>query len=816
MSELYQQLKVPAAQLRWRLDLSRLSFASTDELERQEDIVGQPRGVQAFRFAMQMNKPGYNVFVTGQPGIGRLEAVKKMLHDLAAKEKAPDDLCYVNNFKQEGAPILLRFKAGGGQQFKNDLHGLIDNLKISVPQLFESEEYIARRKEIMEAYEKKTTDFFKGLDKKVKDMGFSLVQVAMGQQQRPQLMPIVDGEPIPMGMLEQKMEKGRFPRKEYDDIKQKYDQLKEEIDKIFLEVRELQKDLQEKGRKFDRMMFRNLASEQFQPLLDKYGGEKIQSYLQGALNDLTENIDIFMAEQQGQNLPPGLMMMQPGDRFQPYEVNLLVDNAEQKTPPVIIESYPTYRNLFGNIERIVDRSGVWRTDFSKITVGSFLKANGGYLVLNLIDILTEPGVWPALKRALKTEEMEIQTFDPFYWFTSTGLKPEPIKMEIKVVLLGNPYLYYLLRYFDEDVPRIFKVRADFDSSMDKSEDAIAQLARVVRTSTEREKLRALDPSGAAALFEYLVRLTGRQEKIAISSPLITDLLTEADTLAGSENAGIISGRHIEQIIEDRIYRTNLLEEKMQEMIDRGSLLIDTEGQVTGQVNGLAVIDLGDHRFGRPSRITATTSMGREGVINIERESQMGGNIHNKGVFILSGYLRRMYAQDKPLSVSASIAFEQSYSGVEGDSASSTELYALLSSLAEVPIRQGIAVTGSVNQQGEIQAIGGVNEKIEGFFEVCRKKGLTGEQGVLIPSSNVQDLMLRKEVVEAVDQGRFNVWAVATINQGLEILTGEIAGERDEKGSYPEGSINARVNAKLFDLARKMKEFAAGEETKDKG
>jgi len=668
----------------------------------------------------------------------------------------------------------------------------------------------------MEAYEKKTTDFFKGLDKKVKDMGFSLVQVAMGQQQRPQLMPIVDGEPIPMGMLEQKMEKGRFPRKEYDDIKQKYDQLKEEIDKIFLEVRELQKDLQEKGRKFDRMMFRNLASEQFQPLLDKYGGEKIQSYLQGALNDLTENIDIFMAEQQGQNLPPGLMMMQPGDRFQPYEVNLLVDNAEQKTPPVIIESYPTYRNLFGNIERIVDRSGVWRTDFSKITVGSFLKANGGYLVLNLIDILTEPGVWPALKRALKTEEMEIQTFDPFYWFTSTGLKPEPIKMEIKVVLLGNPYLYYLLRYFDEDVPRIFKVRADFDSSMDKSEDAIAQLARVVRTSTEREKLRALDPSGAAALFEYLVRLTGRQEKIAISSPLITDLLTEADTLAGSENAGIISGRHIEQIIEDRIYRTNLLEEKMQEMIDRGSLLIDTEGQVTGQVNGLAVIDLGDHRFGRPSRITATTSMGREGVINIERESQMGGNIHNKGVFILSGYLRRMYAQDKPLSVSASIAFEQSYSGVEGDSASSTELYALLSSLAEVPIRQGIAVTGSVNQQGEIQAIGGVNEKIEGFFEVCRKKGLTGEQGVLIPSSNVQDLMLRKEVVEAVDQGRFNVWAVATINQGLEILTGEIAGERDEKGSYPEGSINARVNAKLFDLARKMKEFAAGEETKDKG
>jgi ATP-dependent Lon protease len=619
-------------------------------------------------------------------------------------------------------------------------------------------------------------------------------------------MPIVDGEPQPMPMLEDKVEKGRFPRQEFEQIKEKFEILKQEIDKIFLEIRELQKDLQEKGEKFDRTMFRNLASEQLQPIIDAFADEKVRSYLEAVLDDLTENIKIFMPDaQQTQGLPPGMAAVI--DFFQPYRVNLLVDNAEQKHPPVIIESHPTYRNLFGTIERIVDRSGVWRTDFSKIQAGSFLKANGGYLVLNLIDLLTEPGVWPALKRALKTEKMEIQTFDPFYWFTSTGLQPEPIPMEIKVVLMGDPYLYYLLRYYDEEVAKIFKVRADFDTSMDKSEAALAQLAGAIRGVVSREKLKDLEPSALAALLEHLVRVSGRQEKISISIPLMEDLLSEADSLAGRDGDKKIQGRHVEQALEDRIFRANLIEEKMQEMIDRGSLLIDVEGSVVGQVNGLAVISLGDYMFGRPSRITAVTSMGREGVINIEREADMAGAIHNKGVLILSGYLRRMYAQDKPLSVSASLAFEQSYSGVDGDSASSTELYALLSSLAEVPINQAIAVTGSVNQRGEVQAIGGVNQKIEGFFEVCRKKGLTGKQGVMIPASNVQDLMLRKEVVAAVRAGKFHVWAVKTIDEGLEILTGLAAGEYDaKKKSYPAGSLNARVNDKLSALAKGLKEF----------
>ncbi|MFO7604969.1 MAG: ATP-binding protein [Desulfurivibrionaceae bacterium] len=811
-NQLEKSLQVPVEKLRWRFDSSSLSFKSTEEVAAREDILGQPRGVQAFRFAMRMNKRGYNVFVTGRPGSGRMQAVEKMLHDIASEEKPPDDLCYVNNFKTEESPLLLRFKAGGGQEFKRDMQELVENLKTSVPQLFESEEYISRRKEIMESYEKKTGEFFKNLDKKVKEKGFSLVQTPTGgQQQRPQLMPVVDGEPIPMGALEMKVENGRFPEGEFEEVKKKYDELKNEIDKIFLEIRELQKELQEKGNKFDRMMFRNLAAEQFQPLFDKYEQEKIRAYLEAALQDMTENIAIFVVEQQNQQLPPG-MAMPVGDRFQPYQVNLLVDNTRQKKPPVIIESFPNYRNLFGTIERIVDRSGVWRTDFSKIKAGSFLKANGGYLVLNLSDLLIEPGVWPSLKRALKTEKMEIQTFDPFYWFTSTGLKPEPIEMEIKVIILGEPYFYYLLRHYDEDVQKVFKVRADFDSSMDRNEEALEQLTGAIRAIVDEQGLRSLDYSGVGALLEHLVRVSGRQEKISISMPLLTDLLCEAETLCAANQAKQIDAAHIEQVIKDRIYRSNLIEEKMQEMIDRGSVLIDTEGAAVGQVNGLSIIDLDEYRFGRPSRITATVSMGREGVINIEREAKMGGNIHNKGVLILSGYLRRMYAQDKPLSVTASIAFEQSYSGVEGDSASSTELYCLLSSLANVPIKQGIAVTGSVNQRGEIQAIGGVNEKIEGFFDVCEKRGLTGEQGVLIPRSNINDLMLREDVIAAVREGKFRIWSVARVEEGLELLTGIRAGEIGDDKRYPEGSVNAMVNDKLLELAKGLKEFA-GEDGK---
>jgi ATP-dependent Lon protease len=803
--------KVPVEKLRWRLDPASLPFESTDDLEPLKEIIGQKRGVDAFKFGMGMNKSGYNVFVTGMPGTGRMSTVRKLLEGMSEEQgQVPDDLCYVNNFKNTEAPILLRLPAGMGQKLKKDVRDFVETLKKDVPQLFESQEYLNRKKEIMEEYEKKGKSFFKDLDKKVREEGFALVDVQVGQVKRPEVMPLVDGNPTHIDQLEALVEKERFPKEEFETLKEKQSKLREDIDQIFLELRDLQKGVQETVEKMDRLMFMKLATELTAPLKQKYKSKNIDTYFNDMLEDMAENLQIFAT--QPQQVIPGLPFMMPeGDRFQPYQVNLLVDNTEQKGPPVLVETHPTYRNLFGSIERIVDRSGVWRTDFSKIKAGSLVKANGGYLVLNLLEAIVEPGVWPSLKRALKTKKMEIETYDPFYLFTTTGLKPGPIEMDIKVVVISDDYLYHLLLAYDEDVKKIFKVRADFDTAMDKNDESVRQFAEFLKMKTHEDKLKLFDRTAIAALVEEAVRMTGRQEKISTSFPVITDIIRESDYWAGEDKQSTVQEKHVDKAIESRIYRSNMIEEHIQEMIDRGTLMIDTEGTVVGQVNGLAVYNLGDFMFGKPSRITASTSMGRAGIINIEREADLSGNTHNKGILILGGYLRKKYAQDKPLTMSASIAFEQSYSGVDGDSASSTEIYALLSSLAGVPIKQSVAVTGSVNQKGEVQAIGGVNYKIEGYYDCCRHKGITGEQGVMIPESNVKDLMLRKDVVEAVKAGKFNVYSVKMIDEGIEILTGMPAGKIKADGTYPKGTINNLVNEKLKSLAEGLKEF--GEEEK---
>ncbi|MFC1868270.1 Lon protease family protein, partial [Thermodesulfobacteriota bacterium] len=582
---------------------------------------------------------------------------------------------------------------------------------------------------------------------------------------------------------------------------------------IFLEIRDLQKEIQRNSDEMDRLMFMKMAGELVEPLKDRYEGEKIENYFDDMLEDMSENMQIFAS--QNQQAAPGLPMAVPqGDAFQPYQVNLLVDNSDQKGPPIIVESYPTYRNLFGSIERVVDRSGIWRTDFSKIKTGSFVKANGGYLVVNLLDAAMEPGVWPALKRSLKTNKMEIQTYDPFYLFTTTGLKPEPIEMDAKVVVISNAYLYHMLMAYDEDVAKIFKVRADFDNSMNRDEESILKFAEFIKMKSDEDHLSPFDQKAVATLVEQAVRMAGRQEKISLSFPVLTDIIKEADYWAGQRNASKVTEKDVDQAIDARIYRSNMVEEHIQEMIDRGTLMIDVEGEVVGQVNGLAVYSMGDYMFGKPSRITASTSMGRAGIINIEREADMSGSTHNKGILILSGYLREKYAQDKPLTISASIAFEQSYGSVDGDSASSTEIYALLSSLSGVPIKQSIAVTGSMNQKGKVQAIGGVNEKIEGFYDCCHKAGLTGKQGVMIPEANVKDLMLRKDVVAAIKKGKFTVYAVKTIDEGIEILTGKKAGEAKPDGAYPKETINYLANGTLMKLAEGLSKFGKENEKED--
>ncbi|MFC1822566.1 Lon protease family protein [Thermodesulfobacteriota bacterium] len=807
--------EVPVEKLRWKLDPSTLPLETTDDLKPLKEIIGQKRGVEAFRFGMGMTKPGYNVFVTGIAGTGRLSTVRKLLEELSSRNgRKPDDLAYVNNFKNNEAPILLRLPAGKGKGFKKDIHNFVETLKKEVPQLFESQDYLNRKKEVLEEYEKKGKSFFKNLDKKVREEGFSLVDVQVGQMKRPEVMPLVDGNPTPIEQIEAMVEKGRFPKEEYDEMREKQNSLRGEIDQIFLELRDLQGRLQENIEKMDRLMFMKMSSELAAPLIEKYQNKVIEKYLNDMLEDMTENIKIF-SPQQPQQIPGIPMMVPEANVFQPYEVNLMVDNSEQKGPPVIIESYPTYRNLFGSIERVVDRSGVWRTDFSKIKAGSIVKANGGYLVLNLMDAIIEPGVWQALKRSLKTEKMEIQTYDPFYLFTTTGLKPEPIEMDAKVVVISDAYVYHLLHAYDEDVKKIFKVRADFDNTMEKSDESIGKFAEFIKMKSDEDNLKPFDRTAVAAIIERAVRMTGRQEKISTSFPALTELIREADYWAGEDGKKAVDAKHVQQAIDAKVYRSNMIEEHLQEMIDRGTLMIDVDGEVVGQVNGLAVYNLGDYMFGKPSRITASTSMGRAGIINIEREADMSGSTHNKGILILSGYLRKKYAQDKPLTMSASIAFEQSYGGVDGDSASSTEIYALLSSLSDVPINQSIAVTGSVNQKGQVQAIGGVNQKIEGFFDCCSQSGITGNQGVMIPESNVKDLMLRNDVLEAVKKGKFHIYAVKTIDEGIEVLTGKKSGERKADGTYPTGTINSLVDKKLSELAEGLKNFGDDDKKEEK-
>jgi len=811
------QFEVPVEMLKWTLDPKQLKFKTTDDLEPQTNIIGQKRGVEAFRFGMGVLKKGYNIFVTGQPGTGRLSTVKKLLGEMADKDKTPCDLCYVNNFKHPEAPIQLRFKSGEGGRFKKDMQDFLDTVKREAPQLFESEEYIARKNQIAEAHEKKVISFYKAIEDRVKDTGLVVVRMQMGPIQRPDVVPLVDGEPKRMIELEEMVVNGRFPKEEYERLNDKRIELKEEIDTIVQNLKGLQKDVGKKHEEVDRLMFTALAQDFIKSLRETYKDDKVLKHLDAVLEDMADNLDNIksLGGPPKQGPFPGMMFGAPSAEmiFQPYQVNLLVDNAEVEGPPIIVESYPTYRNLFGSIERVQDHSGGWHTDYTKIKAGSFVKANGGYLVINLMDAIFEPGVWQTLKRSLKIEQIEIETFDPYYFISATGLKPEPIDMDVKVVVLGSPYLYMILKNYDEDVPKIFKVRADYESSMDLTDDSVLQVARFIKAEVEKNNLKSFSASGVSAVMEEAVRWTGRQEKISTAFPVIGDLLSEADYFAQQGKSKTVNGEHIKEAIDAKVYRSNQVEERIQEMIDRGSLFVDTDGEVVGQVNGLAVYSMGDYAFGKPARITAVTSLGKEGIINIEREAEMSGPTHNKGMLILSGFLRSRFAQDKPMSLAASIAFEQSYGGIDGDSASSTELYALLSSLSVKPIRQYVAVTGSVNQYGEVQPIGGVNEKIEGFYLCCKKSGMNGKQGVMIPYSNVKDLMLRDEVIDAVKAGKFHIWAVKTIDEGIEILTGVKGGDRGKNGAYPKNTINALVDEKLKSLADQL--VAYGKDDKKK-
>jgi lon-related putative ATP-dependent protease len=804
--------EVPLDRLRWRCDPDTLPFESTENIQPCQEIIGQGRGLEAIRVGIDINSIGYNIFVTGLAGTGRFTTIKCVLEEIDVKEKMPNDLCYVNNFKNPDMPHMLNLPAGQGNAFKKEMETLIEALKKKIPLMFENETYLNKKKEVVERYRNKQAEMFREFEKKVNKEGFSLVQIQMGPYSRPGILPLVEGNPVNVEQLETMVEEGKLPKEELERIKEKQIGLINELEEIFKETRKSEKGVKEELTSLDNEVISPVVKDSISDIKEKFDYEKVPRYLDEVQEDILTNLNRFREKEESPAPPiPGLVFPQPVDSFSEYQVNVLVDNSETQKAPIIVETTPNYRNLFGTIERVVDRSGIWKTDFTHIKAGTFLRASGGYLIFNALEALVEPGVWPALKRTLKNQVMEVQTFDPFYLFATSALKPEPIECNTKVIMIGDTYLYHLLYNLDDDFKKIFKIKADFDSVMKKDTEKIQQYASFIRKICDEEKLKPFDKTGIAAVVEYGVRMTGRQKKLSTRFHLIADLLREANYWAVKDGSDVVREEHVDKAIEKKIYRLNLIEEKIQEMIDEGTILIDSDGMVVGQVNGLSIYNLGDYMFGKPSRITVKTSMGKAGIINIEREAEMSGPTHNKGVYILTGYLRGKYAQDKPITMSASICFEQSYSGVDGDSASSTEIYALLSSISGLPLRQGIAVTGSVNQKGEIQPIGGVNEKIEGFFDVCKAKGLTGKQGVMIPHLNLDDLMLRKDVVETVKAGKFRIYPVKTIDQGIEILTGVEAGERLEDGKFREGTVNDLVDKKLWEFGTKIKEFEGGGE-----
>ena len=810
----YQPLELTPDKLRWTCPADKIVFASTSDYEPCEEIIGQQRALRSLRTGLDIKTLGYNIFISGMVGTGRTTTIKQLLERLKKGDPIPDDILFVNNFKNPDEPRLIMLPAGKGKVFVEGMGKLIDRLQQNVPELLKSQYYSARRNEIIESHQRKQQEILKAFEDEVAEKGFTVVQVQMGLFVKPDLIPLVEGQPTPFPKLDALVKEKKFAAKDLEGLRARYDELSEKLEKIFGTLRDIEEETRNQLQAWDSEAITPIIKDGVNGLRADFPFPQAQDYFAEVEDNLARNIELFKGakKEDEEGAGPG-RDRDPNDPFVEYRVNLIVDNSGMTHAPVIIENNPNYVNLFGSIESAASRFGAWQTDFTRIKAGSFLKANGGYLIINALDAVVEPGVWPTLKRTLRSLIFEIQNFASLYFFSPKSLKPEPVKVNVKVVMIGDDEVYNVLYFADPDFRKIFKIKAEFDSEITRSDQTISDYASFIQKICKEDGLNPFDRDGIAAVIEYGTRVSGRQRKVSARFNIIADVIREASYWSTKDHKDTVTRKHVDRAIQERFERVSLIEDKIQEMIDEGSILIETQGAVVGQVNGLSVYDMGQFAFGKPTRITAKTSVGRTGIINIEREAEMSGPTHNKGVLILAGYLRGQYAQHRPLSMSASIAFEQSYGGVDGDSASSTEVYAILSSLARLPLRQDLAVTGSLNQKGEIQPIGGINEKIEGFFEVCKAKGLTGTQGVIMPHQNVQNLMLKPEVVEAVQSGRFHIHPVASIDEGIGILTGIKAGARRDDGTFEEGTVHYLVDQELQRLARTLKESGGGPEEK---
>lgn len=767
--------KVSIEDLKCKDVLENLDFKTTKEITPVKDIIGQNRAVQAIEFGLKMKQKGYNIYVAGASGVGRTRYTYNLIKKNLKSNRNLKDWVYVNNFKNANEPVSLSFKPGEGKVFKKDIEDIIDKLKNEVTKIFNSKEYEYHSRILMSELETNIENIIKELNEFARPRGFKFQATDKGLMS----IPIKEN-----GELMQESELGNLTAIEVQTIREEGLKLNQDSKDYIDKIKMCEEVYKNKLKELDKTVGKSLVSFYEQYLINKYGNdEKIKKYIDDLCIDIVTNIDKFKEEDGDNRQNPmamlGIMSTKNQDKFfNRYKVNLFIDNSECNQCKIISESNPTYYNLVGCIE-YKNEIGALTTSFMEIKPGALHKANGGYLILNVKDLLSNPFSWDCLKRALKTGTISIESLNKqFGYLVTSTLKPEPIELDIKIILIGDNYLYSMLYAYEEDFRNLFKIMADFDIEIDKNQENIYKTTQLIASKCEEENLKHFTKEAVEKLIEYSTRVSDSKDKLTARFNKILDIIYEADAIS-DENQEYITGIDVKNAIEQKRYRNNKYEEKLNEMFKDGTLLIDIDGEKVGQINGLAVMGTGEYSFGKPSKITASTYNGRSGVINIEREIKQSGSIHDKGVLILSGYLGSRYGKEKPLSITTSITFEQNYSGVDGDSASSTELYAIISSIANIPIKQYIAVTGSVSQKGEIQPIGGINEKIEGFFDVCKIKGFTGNQGVMMPIQNVKNLLLKDEVVEAIKEGKFNIYAIKSIEEGLEILTGKSMKEIDK-------------------------------------
>ena len=775
-------------------------FTTTAELTALQGIIGQERAERAFDFGLAVKIKGYNIYMAGPSGTGKTTYARASTEKLAATEQVPQDWCYVYNFHDSNRPIALSFAPGKGRHFKEDMAHLVLQIKNELQKAFGSEDYEKQKIAIDHSYGQKQNELLEAMSNAAQECGFLVKRTDAGIF----FIPVVDGEPVEDEVYDALDDELKGKIEENSQI------IHEKAGAYIRQIQELEKEGNAQIEEMTRKVGLFAIGHHIQQLIECYAEyPKVVAYIEAVQQDVLKNLDQFMESEPEQEselsalLNPGAKK-DPEDATLKYRVNLIVDHSETKGAPVVVTFNPTYSNLMGEIE-YGNEYGNLTTDYMKINGGLFHQANGGYLIVQAQDILSAPHTWDALRRLIKTREINMDSIRELITTSIvTTLKPEPIPAQLKVIMIGSSYYHQLLSEYDEEFEKFFKIRADFDYEMPRTYENMNKIARFIKGFVQREHTAEFDVSAVCAVVEYSSRAAERQDKLSTRFNYISEILGEAATWAQMEKATVITASHIHKAVAEKEQRLKLYQEKLDSMLADGTVMIDTQGKEIGQINGLAVLDMGRYAFGTPTRITATTYVGKSGIVNIEKEARMSGQTHDKGVQIITGYLGQTYAQKFPMSLSCRICFEQSYNGIDGDSASSTELYCILSSLSEVPIRQGLAVTGSVNQKGEIQAIGGVTHKIEGFFDLCKKRGLTGDQGVLIPISNVRELVLKEEVVDAVKNGLFHIYPISHVDEGIELLMETEAGTVDKSGAYPPDSIHGRVYDKLqaFHLASK--------------